>query len=125
MSKITRKVCAAILSAAFFISATFSLSACSKKDKTENGVDGKTPFIGENGHWWIGETDTGVPARGAGSGDMLAGILLALLARGLDPAVAATSAVWLHSAAGDAAKLRLSENAMTPSDMIEELYRFI
>ncbi len=61
----------------------------------------------------------------AGSGDMLAGILLALLARGLDPAVAATSAVWLHSAAGDAAKLRLSENAMTPSDMIEELYRFI
>lgn len=25
-----------------------------------NGQDGETPFIGENGHWWIGETDTGV-----------------------------------------------------------------
>ena len=29
------------------------------------GSDGKTPFIGENGNWWIGETDTGVKAAGA------------------------------------------------------------
>lgn len=28
------------------------------------GKDGNTPFIGDNGNWWIGETDTGVPARG-------------------------------------------------------------
>ena len=28
------------------------------------GKDGVTPHIGENGHWWIGETDTGVPAKG-------------------------------------------------------------
>ena len=28
------------------------------------GKDGITPHIGENGHWWIGETDTGVPAKG-------------------------------------------------------------
>lgn len=28
------------------------------------GSDGKTPFIGENGNWWIGETDTGVKAAG-------------------------------------------------------------
>ncbi|GHV00250.1 hypothetical protein FACS1894211_07170 [Clostridia bacterium] len=26
--------------------------------------DGLTPRIGENGHWWIGDTDTGIPARG-------------------------------------------------------------
>lgn len=25
-----------------------------------NGKDGQTPYIGENGNWWIGETDTGV-----------------------------------------------------------------
>lgn len=25
--------------------------------------DGKTPYIGENGNWWIGETDTGVKAE--------------------------------------------------------------
>ena len=28
----------------------------------ENGKDGLTPFIGENGNWWIGENDTGVKA---------------------------------------------------------------
>ena len=27
-----------------------------------DGKDGLTPFIGENGNWWIGETDTGVKA---------------------------------------------------------------
>ena len=30
----------------------------------ENGDNGLTPFIGENGHWWIGTTDTGVTAKG-------------------------------------------------------------
>ena len=29
-----------------------------------NGEDGLTPFIGENGNWWIGEEDTGVKAQG-------------------------------------------------------------
>ena len=29
-----------------------------------NGKDGDTPFIGENGNWWIGTTDTGVKAAG-------------------------------------------------------------
>lgn len=28
------------------------------------GTDGITPRIGENGNWWIGETDTGVQAEG-------------------------------------------------------------
>ncbi len=28
------------------------------------GEDGLTPFIGENGNWWIGETDTNVRAEG-------------------------------------------------------------
>ena len=29
-----------------------------------DGADGNTPFIGENGNWWIEETDTGVKAAG-------------------------------------------------------------
>ena len=29
-----------------------------------NGADGTTPHIGENGNWFIGETDTGVSASG-------------------------------------------------------------
>ena len=30
----------------------------------ENGQDGVTPHIGENGNWYIGEVDTGIPATG-------------------------------------------------------------
>lgn len=35
-----------------------------KGDPGENGANGLTPFIGENGNWWIGDTDTGVKAKG-------------------------------------------------------------
>lgn len=30
-----------------------------------NGKDGTTPTIGENGNWYLGDTDTGKPSRGA------------------------------------------------------------
>ncbi len=35
-----------------------------KGDPGEKGADGLTPFIGENGNWWIGDIDTGVKAAG-------------------------------------------------------------
>ncbi|MBR2321615.1 MAG: leucine-rich repeat protein [Clostridia bacterium] len=35
-----------------------------KGDKGDDGEDGLTPYIGENGNWWIGEFDTGVNASG-------------------------------------------------------------
>lgn len=38
-----------------------------KGDQGEPGEPGKTPYIGENGNWWIGETDTGVSAAGEAS----------------------------------------------------------
>lgn len=31
------------------------------------GADGKTPYIGSNGNWWIGTTDSGVSASGGGT----------------------------------------------------------
>ena len=34
-----------------------------------DGQDGKTPYIGENGNWWIGDTDTGVKAEGVDGED--------------------------------------------------------
>lgn len=34
-------------------------------DLPENGQDGVTPTIGSNGNWYIGDTDTGKPSRGA------------------------------------------------------------
>ena len=33
-------------------------------EKGEDGEDGLTPYIGENGNWWIGDVDTGVKASG-------------------------------------------------------------
>lgn len=30
----------------------------------ENGTNGETPFIGQNGNWWIGDVDTGIQAEG-------------------------------------------------------------
>lgn len=30
----------------------------------KDGEDGLTPHIGENGNWWVGDTDTGVSAKG-------------------------------------------------------------
>lgn len=40
---------------------TLGLASCAS--------DGKTPYIGDNGNWWIGETDTGVPATGPAGQD--------------------------------------------------------
>ena len=31
----------------------------------KDGTDGKTPYIGDNGNWYIGADDTGKPSRGA------------------------------------------------------------
>ncbi len=61
----------------------------------------------------------------AGSGDCLAGITLALLANGLSTSEAARAAVWLHAAAGDSAKELFGETAMLPSDMIDQLHKFL
>lgn len=35
-----------------------------KGDKGDTGNDGLTPYIGDNGNWWIGMADTGVKAQG-------------------------------------------------------------
>ena len=52
-------------------------------------------------HWF---NPTGNPAMAtAGSGDVLTGIILGLLAQGYDPRTAAVLGVWLHAGAGDRA----------------------
>ncbi len=42
--------------------------------KGEDGIDGLTPFIGTNGNWWIGDTDTGVKAKGEDGADGVDGV---------------------------------------------------
>ena len=56
----------------------------------------------------------------AGSGDVLAGILGALLARGLDPLAATELGVWLHARAGDEARASRI-GSLLASDLIESL----
>jgi ADP-dependent NAD(P)H-hydrate dehydratase / NAD(P)H-hydrate epimerase len=63
---------------------------------------------------------TGNPAMAtAGSGDVLTGILTALLSQGYKPLAAAQIGVYIHGLAGDlAAKKRFS---LIASDIIEEI----
>ena len=49
-----KKYEAMLLALVVAVSCVFVLSSCSD--------DGLTPFIGENGNWWIGDMDTGVKA---------------------------------------------------------------
>lgn len=53
----------------------------------------------------------------AGSGDVLTGILLSLLAQGYEPLKAAIAGVFIHGLAGDIAVQRLSPEALTATDI--------
>ncbi len=55
---------------------------------------------------------------GAGSGDVLSGMAVALLARGMDPYTAAVTAAYLHGRAGDLAAERYGKDAMCAGDII-------
>lgn len=57
----------------------------------------------------------------AGSGDVLAGIVVSLAAQGMELPDAACAAVMLHAAAGDAAAAELPERFMLPQDTIAYL----
>jgi hydroxyethylthiazole kinase-like uncharacterized protein yjeF len=62
---------------------------------------------------------TGNPGMAtAGSGDVLTGILLSLLAQGYDPANAAIAGVFLHGLAGDIAAEEGSYESLIASDII-------
>lgn len=49
-----------ILALTLILSLLFVFTACATDGV--NGVNGTTPHIGENGNWWIGQTDTGISA---------------------------------------------------------------
>ncbi len=71
------------------------------------------------------ENHTGNPGMATGgSGDVLAGLLVSLLAQGLPPLEAAACAAWIHGAAGDHCAAARGQYGLTPSDMIEALPRF-
>ena len=65
---------------------------------------------------------TGNPGMATGgTGDVLSGVLGALLARGLDGWTAAVAGTYLHGAAGDEAALRCGEESLVAGDLLESI----
>lgn len=79
-------------------------------------TDGKTGY----------RNPTGNPGMAVGgSGDVLAGMITALLGQGIVPMEAAAAASWLHGAAGDICARELGQYAMLPTDLLEALPRLL
>jgi ADP-dependent NAD(P)H-hydrate dehydratase len=67
--------------------------------------------------------ETGNPGMAtAGTGDVLTGVVAALLAQGVPPFDAARLAVWVHGRAGDAAAHDLGQVSMTARDLLDRLH---
>lgn len=79
-------------------------------------TDGKTTYI----------NPTGNPGMAVGgSGDVLSGIITALLGQGIVPLEAAACGAWLHGAAGDICAREMGQYGMLPSDMVDVLPRLL
>ena len=69
---------------------------------------------------------TGNPGMAVGgSGDVLAGMITALLGQGISPLEAAACGAWLHGAAGDICADEIGQYGMLPSDMLTVLPRLL
>jgi NAD(P)H-hydrate epimerase len=65
---------------------------------------------------------TGNPGMASGGmGDVLGGIIVALLARGVDPFDAAAAAVYLHGFAGDMLRDEMGDTGLAANDLAERL----
>ena len=81
----------------------------------------RTVTAAPDGRAWINTTGNPGMSKG-GSGDVLAGLILALLGQGWEPELAARDGVYLHGEAGDrCAGSSLGEYGMTPGDLVERL----
>lgn len=79
-------------------------------------TDGQTGYI----------NPTGNPGMAVGgSGDVLAGMITALLGQGLAPLKATAAGAWLHGAAGDLCAQEMGQYGMLPTDMLEALPRLL
>ena len=95
----------------------------------EFSVTNKLNVIFKGAHSTITSTDgnvffnaTGNPGMATGgTGDVLTGILTALLASGYSPLKAAQLGVWLHGSAGDEAAKSRGMRGMIASDIIDYL----
>ncbi|HDD24861.1 MAG TPA: bifunctional ADP-dependent NAD(P)H-hydrate dehydratase/NAD(P)H-hydrate epimerase, partial [Chloroflexi bacterium] len=59
----------------------------------------------------------------AGSGDVLAGVVVALLAQGVEPFEAAVAGAFLHGMAGELARREIGAAGMVAGDVLARLPR--
>ena len=116
MSRLTKKTVPEIKEDAFRIARDFA--------KQWNVIlvlkDASTIIALPTGELYLNTTGNPGMARG-GSGDMLAGMIAAFAAQGIEPSLAAAAAVYLHGLCGDKTAEKRSQYGMLPSDMIAEL----
>ncbi len=79
-----------------------------------------TVVASPTGQVYVNPTGNAGMAKG-GSGDVLAGMIAAFTAQGAEPFFAAVCGAYLHGLAGDRCAKRLSQRAMLPTDIIDEL----
>jgi hydroxyethylthiazole kinase-like uncharacterized protein yjeF len=77
-------------------------------------------LIIENGDAYISNTGNAGLAKG-GSGDILSGMITALLAQGYTPFIAAKIGVYLHGVAADIAVKEQSLESLLASDVVEKI----
>ena len=79
-------------------------------------TDGKTVYL----------NPTGNPGMAVGgSGDVLAGMVTALLGQRIEPLQASACAAWIHGRAGDLCAQNFGQYGMLPSDMLEVIPRLM
>ncbi len=87
-------------------------------------LKGHRTVVTDGEHTFINPTGNPGMAVG-GSGDVLAGIVTALLGQGIPPLQAAACGAWLHGAAGDICADEIGQYGMLPTDMLQVLPRLL
>lgn len=83
-------------------------------------LKGHKTLITQNGESFVNSTGNAGLAKG-GSGDMLTGMITALLAQGYSPIHAACAGVYLHGLAADLTLQQQSMESMLATDVIENI----
>ena len=98
-----------------------NLSTFNFRDRKTYSFSTEAPTVWQNeGQTYFNMTGNSGMAT-AGSGDVLTGLLLGLLAQGYTPEAACCTGVYLHGLAGDIAARELGEDSMLASDLVRHL----
>ena len=87
-------------------------------------LKGHHTIITDGVDFYVNHTGNAGMAVG-GCGDVLAGMITALLGQGLLPLTAAACGAWLHGKAGDICAKEIGQYGMLPTDMLQILPRLL